>query len=86
MQKKICCKIGVSPFRYVWVPLHYEKLKRDDIQLIVDKVLSRISGWKSMLLSYGARLTFLKACIASIPIYLLSIIKFAKWAIKTINS
>jgi hypothetical protein len=84
--KKICCKIGTFPFRYLGVPLHYEKLKREDIQPIVDKVLSRISGWKGRLLSYGARLTLLKACIASIPIYLLSIIKFSKWAIKAINS
>jgi hypothetical protein len=37
-------------------------------------------------LSYGARLILLKACLASIPIYLISIIKFPKWAIKAINS
>jgi hypothetical protein len=39
-----------------------------------------------MLLSYGTRLTLLKACLASIPIYLMSIIKFPKWAVKAINS
>jgi hypothetical protein len=68
------------------VPLYYDKLKREDIQPTVDKVLSRMSGWKGRLLSYGARLTLLKSCIASISIYLLSIIKFSKWVIKAINS
>jgi hypothetical protein len=48
--------------------------------------MKRISGWKGRLLSYGARLTLLKACLASIPIYLMSIIKFSKWAIEAINS
>jgi hypothetical protein len=38
------------------------------------------------LLSYGTRLALLKACVAGIPIYLLSVIKFPKWAIEVINS
>jgi hypothetical protein len=37
-------------------------------------------------LSYGARLTLLKACLASIPIYLMYIVKFPKWAINALNS
>jgi hypothetical protein len=84
--KKICCKVGSFPFKYLGVPVHCEKLRRDDIQLIVDKILSRISDWNDRLLSYGARLALLKACFASIPVYLMSIIKFPKWAIKAINS
>jgi hypothetical protein len=48
--------------------------------------MKRISGWKGRLLSYGARLTLLKAGLASIPICLMSIIKFPKWAIKAINT
>jgi hypothetical protein len=37
-------------------------------------------------MSYGARLAFLKACLVSIPIYLLLVIKFLKWVIEAINS
>jgi hypothetical protein len=85
MQKKNCCKIGEFPFKYLGVPLHYEKLRREDIQPIVDNVVNRIPGWKGRLLSYKARLILLRACLASIPIYLLSIIKFPKWAIEAIN-
>jgi hypothetical protein len=81
-----CCKIGAFPFTYLGVPLHYEKLRREDIQPIVDRVLNRIPGWKCKLLSYGAILLLLKACLASIPIYLMSIIKFPKRAIDTIYS
>jgi hypothetical protein len=84
--KIFCCKIGKFPFTYLGVPLHYEKLRREDIQPVVDKIMKRIAGWKGRLLSYGARLTLLKACLASIPIYLMSIIKFPKWVIQAINS
>jgi hypothetical protein len=81
-----CCKMGLFSFKYLGVPLHYSKLRREDIQPIVNKVISRILGWKGRLLSYGARLTLLKAYLASIPIYLMSMIKFPKWAIEAVNS
>jgi hypothetical protein len=84
--KIFCCKLGNFPFKYLGVPLHYEKLRREDIQPVVDKVIDRIPDWQGRLFSYAARATLLKACLASIPIYLLSIIKFPKWAIKAINS
>jgi hypothetical protein len=68
------------------VPLHYEKIRREDIQPIFDKVIHRIPVWKRMLLSSKARPMLLKACLASIPIYLMYVIKFPKWAIEAINS
>jgi hypothetical protein len=47
--------------------------------------MKRILGWRGRLLSYSARLTLLKACLASVPIYLMYVIKFPKWDIKAIN-
>jgi hypothetical protein len=84
--KKNCCKIRKFPFTYLGVPLHYEKLRREDIQPVMIKIMKMIAGWKGRLLSYGARLTLLKACLASILVYLMSIIKFPKWVIKAINT
>jgi hypothetical protein len=81
-----CCKIGPFPFKCLGVSLHHEKLRREDIQPVVDIIINRIPGWQGRLLSYGARLPLLKACLASIPIYLMSIIRFPKWAIEAINS
>ena len=81
-----CCKLGDFPLKYLGVSLHYLKLRREDIQYIIDKIIKRICGWKGRLLSYEAKLVLLKACIASIPMYLMSVIKFPKWAIKAITS
>jgi hypothetical protein len=76
------CPVGVFPIKYLGVPLHYEKLKREDIQPLVDKILNKISGWRGKLLSYAARVTLIQTCIASIPVYLLSFLKFPKWQSK----
>jgi hypothetical protein len=81
-----CCKLGSFPFKYLAVPLHYDKLRRENIQPVVDKIINRTPGWGGRLLSYSARLTLLKACLASILIYLMAVIKFPKWAIEIINS
>jgi hypothetical protein len=68
------------------VPLHSEKLKREDLEPIIDKILKRIVGWRGKLLSYAARVTLIRACLASIPIYLLYFFKFPKWAVQLVNT
>jgi hypothetical protein len=80
------CKISDFPFTYLGVPLHFSKLRREDMQPILDKIMKRIAGWMGKLLSYRGRLILLQSCIASIPMYLLSFLKFPKWAIKLINT
>ena len=81
-----CCNIGSFPIKYLGVPLHFNKLKREDIQPIVNKLMNRVAGWKGKLLSSAGKLILLRSCLSSIPIYLLSVIKFPKWAIENINS
>jgi hypothetical protein len=77
---------GVFPNKYLGIPLHYEKLSRDDIQPLIDKILKQIAGWSGKLLSYRGRIILIKTCLASISIYLLSFFKFPKWALDLINT
>lgn len=56
-----CCKIGSFPFKYLGIALHHQKLRREDIQPVVDKVVKRVVGWKGKLLSYGGRPTLLRS-------------------------
>jgi hypothetical protein len=32
------CKLGEFPFKYLGVPLHYDKLSKEDIQHLMDKI------------------------------------------------
>jgi hypothetical protein len=86
LARLLCCNIGSFPIKYLGVPLHFTKLTREDIQPVVDKLVKRIEGWKGRLLSSAGKLTLLNSCLTSIPIYLLSVIKFPKWAIENLNS
>jgi hypothetical protein len=82
----LSCPLDRLPFKYLGVPLHYEKLKREDLQPMLDKLIKRISGWRGRLLAYSSRLVLIKSYLASIHVYLMSFFKFSKWAIKLIES
>jgi hypothetical protein len=78
--------LGSLPFQYLGVPIHFEKLNREDLQPVIDKLVKKVAGWRGRLLAYSSRLVLIKTCLASIPIYLLSFIKFSKWAIRLFES
>jgi hypothetical protein len=37
----LCCKLGVFPLTYLGTPLHYKKLRKEDLQPVVDKVIKK---------------------------------------------
>jgi hypothetical protein len=79
-----CCIVKL-PFKYL-VPLHFERLKREDLQPVIDKLVKRVARWIGKLLPYSSRLVLVKTCLASVPIYLLPFIKFPKWFIRLIET
>jgi hypothetical protein len=44
------CPIGSLPMKYLGVPLHVDRLRREDIQSVVDKIVKKIAGWRGRLL------------------------------------
>jgi hypothetical protein len=80
------CPVGAFPIKYIGIPLHYQKLRREDLQPLIDKIIKKIAGWRGKLLTQADGLILIRICIASIRTYFLSFFKFSKWAIELINS
>jgi hypothetical protein len=59
------CPVGAFPIKYLGIPLHYNKLSREDLQPLVDKIIKRIAGWRGKLLSKAGRIILIKTCLAS---------------------
>jgi hypothetical protein len=78
--------VGSVPFKYLGIPFHYKKLKREDVQPLVDKLLKRMAAWRGKMLAYSSRLVLIRTVLASVPVYLLSFMKFPKWAIRLLES
>jgi hypothetical protein len=53
---------------------------------VIDKILKKAAGWRGRLLNHAAKLELVRSVLTSIPLYLLSVIKFPKWAITLIIS
>jgi hypothetical protein len=82
----LCCPVGSLPLKYLGIPIHFEKLKRDDLQHVIDKLIRKMAGWRGKLLAYNSRLELIRSCLAIIHVHLLSFIKIPKWAIKLLES
>ena len=70
--------IGTLSIRYLGLPLVDRRLRTQDWQPVLEKVESRLAGWRARLLSPGGgggRLVLLKAVLAAIPIYFMSIFR-----------
>jgi hypothetical protein len=41
VSQTLSCRLGVFPLKYLGVPLHHKKLRREDLQPIIDKFLKK---------------------------------------------
>jgi hypothetical protein len=62
--------------KYLGIPLHFEKLRREGQQPLIDSLLSRMARWRGKLLFSEAKGILIQTCLASIPIYLLFFLSF----------
>jgi hypothetical protein len=80
------CEVGSFLVKYLGIPLHFHKLRREDLQPLIESLLRRITGWRGRLLSTAAKRVLIQACLSSIPINLLSFFRFPKWALKLLDT
>lgn len=55
--------------RYLGFPLLAGRVTKSDFSFILDKINSRLAGWKAKLLSRAGRVTLAKSVLCSMPIY-----------------
>jgi len=62
--------------KYLVLPLHTRKLQKIEVQPLIDKICSRLPGWKGKFLSSSVRETLVKTVLSSLPIYHLIVFFF----------
>lgn len=73
------------PGKYLGLPLHWCKLRRVEVQPLIDKIGGRLPGWKGKMMSLARRETLVKSVLTSQPIYHLIVFPAQKWLIKQNN-
>jgi hypothetical protein len=79
------CRIEGLLCWYLRVMLSVTRLSITDEQPLVDKVASRIPGWKGKLLSLAGRIALAQATLSAIPIHTSIAACLSPWVIKAID-
>ncbi|KAM5551745.1 hypothetical protein ABKV19_026542, partial [Rosa sericea] len=73
---KICgSKLTSNLGKYLGVPLIHSKVTKRTYAPVLDKVQSRLAGWKSKMLNLAGRITLIKAVTNSIPVYTMQTVR-----------
>ena len=78
-------KICNFPGKYLGLPLHIRKLRKVEVQPLIDKIGARLLGRKGRFLSTAGRETLVKTVLSSQPVYHLTAFSEQKWLIKRID-
>ncbi|XP_015159877.1 uncharacterized protein [Solanum tuberosum] len=75
-----------GPITYLGCPLYIGRPRITYFSDLINKVVNRITGWKTKILSYGGRNTLVKHVLQSLPIHLVSAISPPSTVIKQIQN
>ena len=77
--------IATLPCTCLGMPLSLRRLRKVDIQPLIDKIAARLGLWKGRLMSRAGRLTLLKAVLSALPVFIMTAHPLSVWAIKQID-
>ena len=72
--------------KYLGLPEHFGKRKKDLFTSIVDRILQRVVSWSTKRLSKAGKLTILKAVLSAVPTYSMSCFQLPVSLCKRIQS
>jgi hypothetical protein len=65
--------------------LSVHKLKKNDLQPLVDDVADRVPTWKARLMSIAGRTTLTKVTLSAIPIHVSIVVSVSPWIYQAID-
>ncbi|XP_074266598.1 uncharacterized protein LOC141589875 [Silene latifolia] len=77
---------GQLPFRYLGIPITCGKLTKQDCQVLVERIVSRIRGFGTKNLSYSGRLVLVNSVLTTLYNYWINIFLIPKDVLNKINS
>ena len=72
--------------KYLGMPILQKRINKDTFGEVLEKVASRLSGWKKQTLSLAGRVTMTKAVLSSIPVHTMSTINLPVSTLEKLDS
>lgn len=70
---------------YLGLPLTITQPSKALFMPLIEKIESRLEGWKGRFISRGGRLLLMNSVLSSIPIYFMSVFLLPKWVLNRID-
>jgi hypothetical protein len=78
-------KIMAFPGKYLGLPLHFRRLRKVDLQPLLDKIAGKLPGWFGKNLARPGRITLAKSVLMATAVYHATVLPLSKWARDKIN-
>lgn len=73
------------PLKYLGLPLTVRRLRKVDLQPLLDKAMNRLSVWNGKNLTQAGRISLTKSVLSSQPVYLLTVLRPTKEVLEGID-
>lgn len=73
------------PCKYLGLPLHFRKLRKIDFLPLIDKIGSRLPGWKGRFFTSAGRQALVSSVLSAMPTHHLTVLQAPKWVFKRID-
>lgn len=78
LANNIHCKVGKLPMLHLGLPIEAKERLTALWNPVINRVEKKLSTWKRRYLSFGGRITLIKACLSNLPVYYMSLFKMPK--------
>jgi hypothetical protein len=79
------CPVRSLPCTYLGLPLSLKKLRKADLQLVLDKLAGKLSFWKAKLLTTDGRVAYVQAVMTASVIYHLMALDVDPWFLQGVD-
>lgn len=79
------CEPGTLPFNYLGVPVGANMNLAKNWRPVIEKFQSKLSMWKSKMLSFSGRLTLIKSVLGNLLTYFMSLFKTPTGVVETLE-
>ena len=73
LKEEVCDKLGIREThdigKYLRFPLRHRGVARNPYKFLVEKVMSKLAGWKAKFLSFAGRTVLIKSVMSAMPNY-----------------
>ncbi|KAM0888503.1 hypothetical protein ACQ4PT_028326 [Festuca glaucescens] len=85
LASRLACPIVDFPQSYLGLPLSLRRLRKEDLQPILDKLANKLAFWKAKLMTRDGRVAYVRMVMAAYVVYQLMVLDVDPWFLQAVD-